>query len=257
MVITAKYASTCPDCGNTIREGSKVQWERGQKARHVSCPNGGTGDAAPQGRGRKSWAKPLPSSSNARAPRAVRNPQPKLATGEQFVQRAGNDPAPYTVGETLRFNNVTGGGGPDGHYWTVTWASGSRRGNEDNQEFERRIVSGHVRPATDGEAAPVAERIAAANAKKEGAETLCAVLSASKSGHTYDGPPAEVETIWEESRPAGSERWSADPSGQVYYTSSDYDMGPSTWTSSATKEQVEALRATGLYRPNLQTRGGR
>lgn len=38
MVITAKFASTCPKCGSPISEGTKVNWERGQKATHVNCP---------------------------------------------------------------------------------------------------------------------------------------------------------------------------------------------------------------------------
>lgn len=38
MQITAKYASTCPDCGGAIALGSEVEWERGEKARHVKCP---------------------------------------------------------------------------------------------------------------------------------------------------------------------------------------------------------------------------
>lgn len=38
MQIVAKYASTCPDCGGPIAEGAEVEWERGEKARHVACP---------------------------------------------------------------------------------------------------------------------------------------------------------------------------------------------------------------------------
>lgn len=38
MVITAKFASTCPCCNNRIEIGSKVEWEKGAKAKHVSCP---------------------------------------------------------------------------------------------------------------------------------------------------------------------------------------------------------------------------
>lgn len=40
MTITAKFASTCPNCLQTIREGQRVNWERGQKASHVECPKG-------------------------------------------------------------------------------------------------------------------------------------------------------------------------------------------------------------------------
>lgn len=37
MTITAKYASTCPCCNGSITPGTKVEWSKGSKARHVSC----------------------------------------------------------------------------------------------------------------------------------------------------------------------------------------------------------------------------
>ena len=48
MVITAKFASVCPCCNARISVGSKVEWTKGSKARHVTC----TGPAvAAKGRG--------------------------------------------------------------------------------------------------------------------------------------------------------------------------------------------------------------
>lgn len=37
MVITAKFASVCPCCNARIEVGSKVEWTKGSKARHVAC----------------------------------------------------------------------------------------------------------------------------------------------------------------------------------------------------------------------------
>ena len=37
MIITAKYASTCPCCRQSIQVGSKVEWSKGSPARHTSC----------------------------------------------------------------------------------------------------------------------------------------------------------------------------------------------------------------------------
>lgn len=37
MTITAKFESTCPSCSKPIRPGTQVEWQRGQKARHVDC----------------------------------------------------------------------------------------------------------------------------------------------------------------------------------------------------------------------------
>lgn len=37
MVITARFASFCPCCNARIEVGSKVEWSKGAKARHVAC----------------------------------------------------------------------------------------------------------------------------------------------------------------------------------------------------------------------------
>lgn len=38
MTIRAQFASVCPCCNARIAVGSKVEWSRGTKARHVACP---------------------------------------------------------------------------------------------------------------------------------------------------------------------------------------------------------------------------
>jgi len=38
MTITARYQTRCPSCGLMIQVGDDIEWERGQKAAHVSCP---------------------------------------------------------------------------------------------------------------------------------------------------------------------------------------------------------------------------
>ena len=37
MTIVAKYPSTCPCCSKPIAVGDKIEWSKGQKARHVAC----------------------------------------------------------------------------------------------------------------------------------------------------------------------------------------------------------------------------
>jgi len=37
MTITAKFATVCPCCSQRIQPGSKVEWTKGSKARHVAC----------------------------------------------------------------------------------------------------------------------------------------------------------------------------------------------------------------------------
>lgn len=70
----------------------------------------------------------------------------------------------YDVGRTLRVGNVAGGGGPDGHYWTIVSCDKPWR-NEDADVFDW-TETARVRPATDEEAAPVAARIELAARKK-------------------------------------------------------------------------------------------
>ena len=47
MVITARFASTCPRCNNPIAVGAQVNWERGSKATHTVCPAARPASAAP------------------------------------------------------------------------------------------------------------------------------------------------------------------------------------------------------------------
>lgn len=37
MIITAKFASVCPCCSSRISVGEKVEWSKGEKARHAAC----------------------------------------------------------------------------------------------------------------------------------------------------------------------------------------------------------------------------
>ena len=249
MIIRAKFPSTCPTCGGRIQPGTLVGWDPGTKATHEDC-------GAPQRATRSSATtrsattrSAAARSAAARSAAARRNPQPALKAGEQIIGRGGDDPAPYVVGRVLHMERVAGGGGPDGHYFVVVWGGARTRGCEDMGYYDKWYVSGIIRPASADEAAPVAERLAAAATKKAEADAL----EASKivESHVWDGPPAGSETIWSETRMAGSEYWSAGADGIVRYTSSDYDAGPHTWETTATRDQVEALKASGLYRPNL------
>lgn len=38
MVIRAKFNSMCPRCGEFINIGTEIDWEKGQKATHINCP---------------------------------------------------------------------------------------------------------------------------------------------------------------------------------------------------------------------------
>lgn len=234
MTITAKFRSTCPVCGQFIHAGDRVEWVKGTPAVHARCHG-------------KAATKPATT-----APR-TRNAQPALQTGEQYVSRPsrGRDDEGYRTGATYRFSRISGGG-LDGHYWTVT-ASGKYRVSEaqdDTREGEWDCW-GHIRPATDAEATPVAVRVAEAAARKTEVDDLRKALRASYGAETHvDTRPDGSTELWAEHRMGGSEAWHLAPDGVVYYVRSDYDMGPTTWRTSATVEQVERAKALGL-RPNL------
>jgi len=38
MTIRAKFPGTCPRCGQPIQVGDSIEWERGRRARHTTCP---------------------------------------------------------------------------------------------------------------------------------------------------------------------------------------------------------------------------
>ena len=37
MTITARFASTCPTCRQPIALGARIEWTKGEKARHTTC----------------------------------------------------------------------------------------------------------------------------------------------------------------------------------------------------------------------------
>lgn len=59
MIIVAKFASVCPCCSSRIDVGSKVDWSKGEKARHVACPASSARAAGPA-KARRQAAPRLP-----------------------------------------------------------------------------------------------------------------------------------------------------------------------------------------------------
>lgn len=158
MTITARYPGKCNRCGRSIQVGDQINWVKGVGSEHVTCPTAKTSAAA------------APKTTNTSQPKVpASKPARTLQPGEQFISRPsqGRDDDGYETGRTYRFARIPGGGGPEGRYWTVT-ASGKYRVTEaqnDTREGEWDCWA-HARPATDAEVAPVAERIAAAEAEK-------------------------------------------------------------------------------------------
>lgn len=55
MIITAKFASVCPCCSARIDVGTKVEWSKGSKARHVTCASAPGAMSAPSAPARRSY----------------------------------------------------------------------------------------------------------------------------------------------------------------------------------------------------------
>lgn len=54
MTITAKYASRCASCGQTITPGTTIEWTKGGPVRHTSCGGATSTEASTPKRG-KNW----------------------------------------------------------------------------------------------------------------------------------------------------------------------------------------------------------
>lgn len=226
MTIVAKFASRCADCGGAIRPGTKIEWSKGQPARHAACP-----------------ALPTAKRAAASAPRRPRAPQQPTAVQppDQVVYRrsTGRDDAGAESGTTVRLSRVAGGGGPDGHYWTVL-ATGKLPPNEDNGDYDWQIWT-HVRPATDAEAAPVAERLTAKATREAATTAALAELESLVVRDEQRTPESEARlpegreyVVHPGAHGSGREVYRLTPDGRVarYQTGHYDDFRASLWTTS-------------------------
>jgi hypothetical protein len=159
MTISAKFASQCPVCGQRIYVGTKIEWSKGERARHTICPTGAAKAPA--------------------APRKTTDPgQP--GPGEIAVSRrsSGRDDC-YEPGAIIHATRLAGGGGPDGKYFAVVRQTGRWR---DDDEW---MIGGILRAATDAECAPSV----AARAKKDRREkAIRATVDAIRAAHDGEDP---------------------------------------------------------------------
>lgn len=216
-----RYPGTCQKCGGTVPAEKGMLEKRDGKwiVTHAG----------------KCAQAPAP----APAHKATRKESVPPVEGEYTVTRRsrGRDDC-YEVGEVIAVDRGT--------KFAVVIESGKYR----DDDTDGWMLTARVRPATEAEATPVKTRREARQAAKAAADTLAADLRAAMHAELVDGLPAGAVDLWVEQRMAGSERWSL-ADGSVYYTESDYDMGQMTWRTTATAEQVAALKATSLYRPGL------
>lgn len=66
MTITAKFSSICPCCNGRIEAGTKVEWSKGSKARHITCAQQPFAASTPS----RSYYRGGPTGARRRAPGA-------------------------------------------------------------------------------------------------------------------------------------------------------------------------------------------
>lgn len=174
MQITARYSSSCPACGHTIAAGTKVEWSRGAKARHVQCPariatpaprpqapQTPSVEAAPYVR-REKWAP----CKRAALPDTVGKVRVAGATKRDWAGlREG------AVGEPVR----------EGDALVVAAQTAYYESAEDNEDMGDMSGPGwhvtlYLRRATEAEGAPALARAAEANAQRAGAALRAAQI---------------------------------------------------------------------------------
>lgn len=235
MIITAKFASVCPSCAGRIEAGSKVEWVKGEKARHVKCPAAGTAARA----------------TPPRAPRAPRGPRypesaPEAGAHEISGRRNGRDDRRYDVGQVLYAPKVTiPGGGPDGHYYVVL-ACRLNRPNEDMGWYDWTECA-WVRAATAEEAETKAASMRRAAAPKVVAEYVTRTIRAGKQVAEEDAgsaiPSSGVDVVWSTK---GGDLHRVAVVGDVvigYHGGSYDDYRAVAWRCAATPTLVLAVRA--------------
>ena len=221
MVITAKFASSCPKCGQPISVGSKVEWNKGSRAAHVSC-----GASA-------SRAKSVPAPRRTERKPAIRR-APK--DGETVIQRRSDGRGDgYEVGATLYLTRTT-------EYVTIV-SAWQAPPDEDIGQYDWACCA-IVRPATDSERAECAARRAAQQTRAAlAAIPTWLVRQVQDAAHLVVNSvpvPADAWRLTVGSRLAGSETLYVGD-GAVYYMTSSYDDGPRTWRMPVTAEQIAAL----------------
>ena len=183
MTIKAKYSGTCRMCGGTIAIGDAIEWEKGQGASHVACP-----EASPD---------------NADA-------TIELHRGEGYGGR------PYTVGAVIRRTKI-------GDAVTVVSASqryirddGMSFGVGDEQGH---IYYAKCRPATDEELAGLVAHETERDAKKNAAARRTEIAQTIiKTGEAPEGDNSpEGERVMDTQNIVGGGDWFVVGPDHVWY----------------------------------------
>lgn len=170
---------------------------------------------------------------------AQRMREPNPAASEKLL---GGTKGAYELGATKRYPKIPGGGGPGGIYWTIILVGQHRisQAEDDTREGEM-YYEAIIRPATDDEARPVAERIAAADAAAEKTKAAMVILTTGES--LGRGKPAgDCHVLGE--KPGGSPLiacdYVAEIGGVCYHVRPVYDDSPVYTRLAADRAAIDA-----------------
>lgn len=189
MTITNKFPGRCSVCSVSVEaaKGTAVKGRDGKWSVRCAAHSGGGPAPAPSG--------PRP----PKAPRAARKARRAKQPGEIEIHNKTG----YDVGATIHAPRIAGGGGPDGHYWTVMHTYFSRA-NEDMGQYDD-LHYAYARPATDDECSPLIARARAAKSRRTCEEVLAAAPVLTSVSDTGRLPPAaEIEASVVVGRKTGS-----------------------------------------------------
>ncbi len=167
MIIVAKFSSMCPKCGQSIDPGSKVEWSKGSKASHVTCPS-----ARGTARGSSVTSRPKILSAESAPYERVEKWKPcKRVYLPNTVGKVRVANGPKWA--TLR-RGAVGDPPQDGQAFVVVGQTERYESAEDNEDMgdcsgAGWVVTLHLRRATLDEAGPALERAAKKKADREAA----------------------------------------------------------------------------------------
>ncbi len=155
MTMIAKFAGKCNKCGESIQAGSKINWEKGKGAQHISCP----------------ISTPLPDDTIS------------ISQGSGYVGQ------PYNVGQVLRKKRKDW---PDEGKILIILKKGQTYYREDGLSVGAGDDSGYVywakcREATPEEAAPLLAQEAARKAVSEAKIALKKIIQQIQTGERPNG----------------------------------------------------------------------
>lgn len=173
MTITAKFAGTCPACGRPIAVGSQIEWERGAKARHMTCTSPARASRSRPPATVRPAVRPPKTAAPAQTPTEIATAAGvtlvEPVTRRSYDRRAQGG---VSVGETMRRK--------DGSWWLVVSVARphytSRRDveeAEDHDDFGERVGW-----TTQYDAVRIDEPAGARAAREQAAQTAAAERSA-------------------------------------------------------------------------------